>query len=119
RRVGGAVSRRSHRKTNALLASRGRRRQHTRRAMGDLGRAAESCEQRRRREPLRASGREWRAFSSESVANARGMAHERDAPKSPPRRWLELFAISRVERAGPVLVKYGCFRQSRSERRSG
>ena len=82
--------------------------------MGDLGRAAESCEQRRRREALWASGREWRAFSSESAATARGMAHERDAPKSPPRRWLELFAISRVEESGPVLVKYGCSGNARA-----
>ncbi len=37
------------------------------------------------------------------------MAHEWVAPKSPPRPWLELFAISRIERAGPVLVKYGRF----------
>ena len=37
------------------------------------------------------------------------MAHERDAPTSPPRRWLELFVILRIERAGPVLVKYGWY----------
>jgi len=54
------------------------------------------------------SERERRAFSSESLVDARGMADERDSPKTPPRRWLELFAISRVERARPVLVKNGC-----------
>src|SRR6266404_815935 len=67
-------------------------------------RGVESC----RREAPAHPGRERRAFSSESVATARRMAHEQDAPKSPPRRWLELFAISRVESPIPGIVKYGC-----------
>jgi hypothetical protein len=72
----------------------------TRARLQEARSAAGQGVKRCRREAPGGSACDRRAFSSESVGSARGMAHEQDVPKSPLRPWLKLFAISRVEEGG-------------------